>query len=345
MRAHLLLTAPLALALSACGSGEPAAVPPQAVVTGERFTLRPQQLPDLAEVPATVTTRDMAEARARIPGVLTALNVHAGSRVSAGQPIALITDSRLTQEAAAQGAGAAAAEAQAARAKADLDRIRFLHREGVYAQAKLDEAQAASRAANAMLAAARAQQGAVKAVEGQGVVRAPAAGTVLVADVPEGSAVAPGMLIATITAGPPIVRLDVPEGLAARLRAGAEVHVSGLAGQAAGETAIGRIVRIYPGVSDGRTRADVTVSGLSPELVGQRVAAAVEAGAREGLAVPARFVEQRFGLRFVRLLSADGKRAADVPVEVRPLADGRVEILSGLHGGDMILAPHAGAGK
>ncbi|WP_374390285.1 HlyD family efflux transporter periplasmic adaptor subunit, partial [Sandaracinobacter sp.] len=174
MRAALVLAAPLALALASCGSEPEAARPKaEAAAAGERLIVASTPLVDMADVPATVTTRDMAEARARIPGVITRLHVRAGDRVSAGQPVATITDTRLGQEAAAYGAGAAAAEAQAARAKADLDRIRFLHREGVYARAKLDEAVAASRAADAMLAAAPAHPGAGEAVEGPGVVRAP----------------------------------------------------------------------------------------------------------------------------------------------------------------------------
>ena len=339
MRAGFLATVALSLALAACGS-EPESPPAAAEApSGERLTVREARLADVAEVPASVTTRDIVEVRARIPGVITRLHVRAGDQVAAGQPVATITDTRLGQEAAAFGANAAAAEAQAARARADLERIRYLHREGVYARARLDEAVAAAGAADSMVKAARAQQGAVEAVAGQGVARAPAAGRVLVADLPEGAAVGPGMVIATLTAGPPIVRLDVPEGLAARLSVGADVRVRGLAGQRGGEAAVGRVAKLYPGVTSGRMRADVEVPGLAPAIVGQRVTASVDAGVRTGLAVPSRFVEPRFGLHFVRLLSADGKRAADVPVEVRPLPDGQVEILSGLKTGDVLVAP------
>lgn len=345
MRAGLVAAIPLALALASCGAETAPKPPAAAAPTGERLTLREARLPDVADVPATVTTRDIVEARARIPGVIARLHVRAGDQVTAGQPVATITDSRLGQEAAAYGANAAAAEAGAARARADLERIRFLHREGVYAQAKLDEAVASARAADAMVTAARAQQGAVRAVEGQGVVRAPAAGRVLVADLPEGSAVGPGMVIATLTAGPPIVRLDLPEGLATRVVVGTGVRVQGLAGQAGDETAAGRVVKVYPGVSAGRTRADVEVPGLAPALVGQRVTARVEAGVRNGLAVPQRFVEPRFGLHFVRLLSADGKQASEVPVEMRPLPEGQVEILSGLKAGDVLVAPSPKVGR
>ena len=312
------------------------------VPAGERLVLQPSRIADVAEVGAIVTTRDMAEARARIPGVLTALSVREGDRVRAGQRIATIVDSRLQQEAAAFAAQAAAAQAQAARADAELARISFLHKEGVYAKARLDDAVAAARAAQAQVKAARAQEGAVMAVSGQGAVLAPADGRILQADIPAGSAVAPGMVIATITAGPPVVRLDVPEGLGRNLGVGASVTITGLAGRPADVAVRGQVTKIYPGISGGRLRADAEVPRLEPALIGQRVVALVDVGVREALLVPARFIEPRFGLQFATLLSPDGKRASDVPVETRPIpGTDQVEILSGLKAGDTIVGKAA----
>lgn len=338
----------LALGLAACSGGAekdapaPEARAAAAVPAGERLRVERVAIPDVAEVPATITTRDMAEARARIPGVLADLRVREGDRVAAGQRIGTIVDSRLGQEAAAYAASAAAAEAQAARARADLERIRFLHREGVYAQAKLDEATAMARAAEAQVRAARAQQGAVDAVAGQGAVIAPASGRVLRADIPAGSAVAPGTPIAVITAGPPVIRLDVAESLGRRLAPGQSVTVTGLAGRAEGVESSGQILTVYPGVAAGRVTADASFPGLDPQLVGQRVTARVLLGERVALAVPERFIQTRFGLSFAMLLAPDGRSAAQIPVEVRALpGTGRVEILSGLRAGDVIVAPVA----
>jgi len=332
----------MASALGGCGSDAPDRAVVADIPAGERLVLQPSRIADVAEVGATITTRDMAEARARIPGVVTDLAVREGDRVRAGQRIATITDSRLGQEAGAYGAQAAAAEAQAARAKADLDRISFLHKEGVYAKARLDEATAASRAADAQARAARAQQGTVNAVAGQGAVLAPAAGRVLRADIPEGSAVAPGMVIATITAGPPVVRLDVPEGLGRSLSVGAPVTVTGIAGRPADAAVGGRVIKVYPGIAGGRLTADAEIALLEPVLVGQRVTARVDVGVREALVVPSRFVDPRFGLHFAMLVSADGKRASDVPVEIRPIAGtDTVEILSGLKAGDTLIGKAA----
>lgn len=329
----------VATALAGCGTETPERAVVADVPAGERLVLRPSRIADVAEVGATITTRDMADVRARIPGLLTDLSVREGDRVRAGQRIATIIDSRLGQEAGAYGAQAAAAEAQAARARAELDRIGFLYREGVYAKARLDDATAQARAADAQVKAARAQQGAVNAVAGQGAVVAPAAGRVLRADIPAGSAVAPGMVIATITAGPPVVRLDVPEALGRSLVVGAPVTISGLAGRPADATISGRVAKIYPGITGGRLTADAAIGLVEPALVGQRVVARVDVGMRTALVVPSRFVAPRFGLHFATLLSADGKRASDVPVEIRPIAGtGTVEILSGLRAGDTIIA-------
>lgn len=341
-RARAVALLAVAGALAACGTDEQPAQETAAVApTGERLTLQPARIADVAEVGATITTRDMAEARARIPGILSELRVREGDQVAAGQTIARITDTRLGQEQSAAAAMAAAAEAGAARARADYERIAFLHANGVYAKARLDEATAAVKAAEAQRDAARAQAGAVSAVAGQGAIVAPAAGRVLRTDIPQGSAVAPGMVIATITAGPPVVRLDVPEALGRSLAPGAAVRVAGLAGRPADASFEGRVTKVYPGISGGRLTADAEIPGISPMLVGQRVTASVDVGIREALVVPERFITRRFGLHFATLLSADGKRASEVPVEVRPLPGGGFELLSGLKAGDVLVAPAA----
>ena len=98
-----------------------------------------------------------AEARARIGGTLVRLNVREGDFVRRGQVIGVVSDSRLGFEMRAYAAQASAAQAEAVRAQADLGRIRDLYQHGVYAKARLDQAEAAARAARGSLDAARAQ--------------------------------------------------------------------------------------------------------------------------------------------------------------------------------------------
>ena len=330
------------LALSACG-GEPEREPPAPPLpAGDILRLAPKEIADLKVVGAEIATRDQAEALARIPGVLASLSVRAGDEVRKGQKIGLIVDSRLGFETRAYGAQVAAAQAEAARADADLARIRDLYDNGVYAKARLDQAVAAAHAANAQVAAARAQQGASASVAEQGAVLAPATGRVLRADIPAGSVVAPGMSIATVTAGPPILRLMLPESVAGQVRPGARVIVN--EANMPSSSSQGSVTQVYPGITGGQVRVDATLPGLSAQFVGRRVSASIEIGTRKALVAPKTFVTTRYGIDQVQVV-ADGKRLSMVPVQIAPTDDpGMVEILSGVSPGDALWAPARPAG-
>ncbi len=325
-----------AMPLAACGSEEQASTK-VAAPAGPRLVLAPSDTVNWQDVSAEIATVDQAQVLARIPGILTTLSVREGDLVRQGQPIGRIVDSQLGYQAGAFGAQAAAAEAQAAQAQAELERVRFLYRNGVYAKARLDQAEAAAATAQAEIRAARAQHGAVGAVAGQGVVVAPASGRVLRTDVPAGSPVAPGMAIAVITAGPTILRLEMPESLAGKVRAGSRVSTSGMFG-----SELGRVIKVYPSIQAGQVTADVDLPGIDNSLIGRRVAAKVETGTRKAMLVPAGFVSTRFGIDYVMLLAKDGS-ASQVPVQTAPSAEsGKVEILSGANAGDTLIGPNAG---
>lgn len=330
-----------ALALTACGSQPRQAEATASLPVGETVQLAAGEIADMKAVGAEIGTRDQAEILARIPGILTSLSVRAGDMVQKGQRIGLIVDSRLGHETRAHAAQAAAAAAAAARADADLARIRDLYANGVYAKARLDQAEAAARAAEAQLAAARAQQSASASLAEQGAVIAPASGRVLRADIPPGTPVMPGMAIATITAGPPVLRLLLPESVAGQVRPGARVVVHD-ALLASGPQE-GRISRVYPAIVAGQIRADATLPGLSTQFIGRRVQAAVAIGTRTALVVPRTFVTTRYGMDQVQLVPAQsdgkGKGPGAVPVQIAPTADpAMVEILSGVSAGDTLFA-------
>lgn len=328
------------LALSACGEPKTAepADRPAAAATGERLTVRQALIGDFKPVSATVTTRDMGEARARIGGTLIRLTVKEGDYVSKGALIGVVQDQRLTFETSAYGAQAAAAEAEAARAQGDLTRYRTLYEKGFYSKAGLDQAEAQARAAQASLTAARAQRSASAELASQGSILAPTTGRVLHADVPAGSVVSPGQSIVTVTAGEPLLRVEVPEAQARTLRAGESVMID--PADLPGATT-GVIAQVYPSVDAGRVSVDITVPGLKADLVGQRVRVRIKVGERQAIAIPKRFVSTRYGLDYVRVLARTGQ-AADVAVQIAAGPDPeRVEILSGLSDGDVILGPGA----
>jgi RND family efflux transporter MFP subunit len=316
------------LTLSACGAPDAGEQQGTKLPAGERLTLSLTDIADMKAVGAEVTTRDSAEAdRARAEG----------DSVQKGQQIGMIVDSRLGYETSALGSQVVAARAEADRARAELDRVRDLYENRVYAKARLDQAVAAARAADAQLGAARAQQGASASVAGQGAILAPATGRVLRADIPAGSVVAAGMSVATVTAGPPILRLDLPESLAGQVLAGAQVHVT--AGDLPERSRHGQVMQVYPAITGGRIRADATVPGLTAELVGRRIGVSIEVGRRSAFVAPRRFVSTRYGIDQVDIITAD-RRLASVPVQIAPTVDSdKIEILSGVAAGDILFAP------
>lgn len=341
----LLTASLLALTLGAAACSETAPTPTTkaAAAEGARLTLRQQAVDDLKPVAARAVTRDMAEARARIGGTLTELKVREGDEVRKGQLIGRVSDQRLTLETTGYEAQAAAAAAEAARASAELSRVQVLYDKGFYAKARLEQAQAAARAAESLAAAARAQRAASAEMGSQGAILAPSNGRVVQADTPAGSVVSQGQSVATITSGEPLLRLDLPEGQARALKVGdrAPISTSDLPGVAP----FGTVVQIYPSVTGGQVTADLRVDGLRAELIGQRVRVQVKVGQRQALVVPAAYVDTRFGLDFVRILGPDGA-AREVAVQTAAApTPGQVEILSGARAGDVLIAPVAGAAR
>ncbi|WP_293516464.1 efflux RND transporter periplasmic adaptor subunit [Phenylobacterium sp.] len=325
----------VALALAACSGGQPPVAPTARAAAEGRLVLQLRTVQDLKPVSAELTTRDMAEARSRIGGLLVSLSVKEGDLVRRGQPIALVRDDRIGLLTGAYDAQAAAAAAEAARAEADLGRIRTLFDQGVYAQARLDQAEAQAKAARAQLSAARAQRAASAELGAQGAVLAPADGRVLLADTPVGSVVSAGQSLARITAGPPVIRISLPEAQARALKPGDIVRLA--PEDLDGQTSEGIITEVYPSVGGGQTTADVSAPRLPVDAVGRRVRAWVSLGQRQALVLPRNHVATRYGVDYVALVRADGS-AGEIPVQTAPgPSAAEVEILSGLKAGDVVV--------
>lgn len=334
------LAALLAGGVSACGAEPEVAATPHA--RGERLTVAEDLIDAVKPASAVVASRDLGEARARIPGTLTQLNVREGDTVRQGQIIGVVVDNRVGLETAAYGAQVAAAEAEAARARADLSRIQTLFDKGIYAQARLDQSVAASQAADAQARAARAIRSASAETGAQGRILAPTSGRVLAADVPAGSVVSAGQSVATITAGPLVLRLELPEAQGRNLRVGQTVVVSS---QDLPGVRAGTIAQVYPASTAGQTTADISIVGLGSDRVGQRVTVQVPVGQRRALVIPRRFVSTRYGIDFVRTVDQAG-RVSEAPVQLGgPVSGDRVEVLSGLAAGNVVLGPEAGTGE
>lgn len=297
--------------------------------------VRPLPVLETKAVFGRVETRDVVPARARIGGTLLSLTVTEGDAVKQGDAIAVVADQKLALQLNAADARIKALMSEQANARTEYDRARDLMARGAGTQQRVDQTRTAFDVFGNQIAAAQAERSVIVQQTSEGAVLAPATGRVLTKPVTVGGVILPGEAVATIAGGGFFLRLAIPERFAATLRVGTEVPVQGRAGQA--ET-LGRLVKIFPQIENGKVIADVEVGTLGTYFVGERVLVQVPVGTRQALAVPQAAITNRAGVDFVRLTTG-----ADVAVitggVVQTSAGPRVEILSGLSTGDRVVTP------
>ncbi len=306
------------------------------------YNIERREIADTKSVYATVRSKDRIEARVRTPGTITSLKVDRGSAVTAGQVLAIVADPKIALKIKALEAQIVATKSRIETARAELDRSEALKAKGVAAQSRVDQAQTAFDVASNDLKAVEAELSVARTQITEGDVLAPASGRVLQVPVTEGSVVLAGESIATIAANGYLLRLELPERFARTMKEGDAVALSerGL-GTGAAPSPTGRIVKVYPELSEGRVIADAEVPELGGYFVGERVAVSIAAGKRAAIIVPAKYIFTRYGLDFVRVERSGG--GEDVVVQTgQALTEGSepaVEILSGLTPGEKVIAP------
>jgi len=299
------------------------------------YVVAPRMVDDRTAVFGTVESVHETQARARIAGTLAEISVVEGDPVSAGQRLALVADPKLALRLAETDARLKALDAQRAQAQADFGRMAKLRKTHAVSQAQYDQAHAAFDVATSQLAAMQAARNLVLEQQAEGAVLAPAAGRVLKVDKIAGAVIMPGEIVATLAEQAYVLRIKLPERHARFLKVGDTVAVDepGTAAAAA-DPADGRVRLVYPKLDHGRIIADVDVAGLGDYFVGERVRAYVPTGQRETYIVPASFVFRRFGVYFVNV-----KAVGEVVVQVGNETPQGVEVLSGIHTGDTLVAP------
>ncbi len=312
------------------------------------FTVTLQTVDDLKSVYATVRSKDLIEARVRTPGTVVSLNVDEGTPVEPGQTLALVADPKIALKIKSLDAQIVAIKSRLETSKTELERSETLRSKGVSPQTRVDQAQTAFDVATNELKSAEAERSVVVTQIDEGRVLAPAAGRALKVPVTVGSVVMPGESIATIAANEFLLRLELPERHARFIKSGDDVQL-GERGMAADgkKPSKGRIVQVYPELSNGRVIADAEVPGLGSFFIGERVLVWISAGKREAYVIPRHFVFKRFGLDYVRLAGKAGgagkdAAAADVVVQAGRISDATadtVEILAGVSAGDTLVQP------
>ena len=311
--------------------------PPRASYAADH-AVKLQSVDDRKAVIATVEPVRQLLARARIGGTITSLAVREGDRVNTGDRIALIVDQKLQLQIDALLSRVEAQQANRDQAQLNFDRIQKLRASGTSSQAQLDQARTTLDVAERTLQALLTDRQVVQEQVQQGAVLAPGAGRVLKVPVWEGSVAMPGETIAIIAADKYILRLQLPERHAQFMKAGDTILIGARGLRARSEEPEtlrrGNVVLVYPQIDQGRVIADVRVDGLDDYFVGERTRVYVATGARNALVIPDGFVYRRFGVSYVKL-----KDGTEVVVQPGLPVEGGVEILAGLHEGDVVIAP------
>lgn len=303
------------------------------------FTVEPVTISDEKAVFATVESLDVVPARVRTGGTIASLAVKEGDHVTRDQVLATVADQKLILSQASLDAQIAGLKAQLAQAQTDLTRTESLFRSGVASRAQLDQLTTVATVAGNLLRARIAERAVLEQQMAEGQVLAPTGGRVLRVPVTVGSVVMSGEAVASIAQQDFVLRLRVPERHARFLKAGDPVRLDDPQTGAR----FGTVTLVYPQIQDGRVVADADVEGLGDYFVGERVRVWISVGERQSFIVPAAAIVTRFGLDYARLRRPDGT-VIEVPVQrgreqPRPGQPDALEILSGLHAGDVLVQP------
>jgi RND family efflux transporter MFP subunit len=314
-------------------------------VLAAEWTVEPLTVPEMKAVFGEVESRTVVPARARISGTINAIRVSEGSEVKQGEVIGIVVDDKIALQLAAADAKIEALNSQLANARTQLNRAQQLRTSGVGTQANLDQARMQFEVATNQVVAGEADKAVIEQSAREGEVRAPATGRVLTVPVTPGSVVLAGEEVTRIATGPYYLRLSLPERHAREIVEGASVEV-GERGNAQSPdrpvaTRPGKIVKVYPEITNGRVIADVDVEGIGSYFVNERTLVSIPVGKRTVLAVPIEAVKTIHGVDYVRIATsgAETNVAVILGEHFENGARTLVEILTGLHAGDRVLVP------
>ncbi|MGE0751423.1 MAG: efflux RND transporter periplasmic adaptor subunit [Variibacter sp.] len=313
-------------------------------IAGE-FVVKATMIPEMKAVFGQVESRIVVPARARIGGSVRELRISHGDEVKEGQAIAVIVDDKLALQLNAADAKIDALDSQRENARVELERAQQLRATGTGTQVRLDQARMQFEVATNQVAAAKAEKTVIEQSAREGTVFAPATGRVLSVPVTPGSVILAGEEIARIAPGPYYLRLSLPERHAAEIVHGSDVLVGGRGLTQPTDrlpaARRGRIVKVYPEITDGRVTADVEVEGIGDYFVNERTLVSIPVGKRLVLAVPSAAIRTVHGVDYVRIATTGGE--VDVAVILGEAFEDngqrRIEILTGLHDGDRVMLP------
>jgi RND family efflux transporter MFP subunit len=337
---RLLRSLPLlALAAAACRSDAPAdalgALP--ASSADVTITVRDTVLPVTVEASGIAAPVREATLSTKLMGSITEVLVHEGQAVAAGEVLARIDARDIAAKGTQTDAGIAQAEASYKDALAQTERIRALYADSAAPKAMLDDAEAGLARAEAGVRGARGAGAEVQAARAYADVRAPFNGVITKRFVDPGAFVAPGSPVVAIQDASRLrISVSVAPSEVRRVARGARLSAS-VEGQAA--TAIVEGVVPAAGGAMYTVNAIVDNAALRFQSGGSAVLLLPQ-GERPMLLVPVAAIVREGDLTGVRLRAADGSSGLRW-LQVGREWDGRVEVLSGLRAGEVVVIPPA----
>ena len=346
----LLMTASVALLLSACGrsdgappgaapgKGGPGGAPPAMPVAVVKVAQR--NVPILLEAVGRAEGSREVEVRARVSGLIEQQRYREGDRVKAGAP--LFTIERTPFEIALAQARAALAQQQAKldQARREAKRLQPLAEQKAISQREYDDAASNLSLAEAAVAAGQAQVREAQWNLSYTNVTAPIAGLTGRAEKSQGSLVGPsdGLMTRMTQTDPIWVRFSFSESELARLRSGKAGVVKLLSAEGKPLGASGKLnfegSTVDPQLGTVQLRAEFANPDLAV-LPGQFVRAQVNAGEEPAFVVPQAAITT--GERGKAVWTVKDGKALPAPVEVGAWVGNGWAVRKGLSEGDPVI--------
>ena len=314
-------------------------IPPVAAATA---SVERASLPDRLTLYGTVTADRTAAVSSRVTANVVAVPARVGQTVAAGDVLVEIDPQTAKgQEAQAKGA-LAQARAALSLAERNYERYKALAAAGSASPLELDMNRMQYEQAKGAVQQGEGAVDAASSVARESRVTAPFAGRVAARLVEAGDLAAPGRPLVTIESatGRRLV-VQVPAGMVAAsgLAAGKKlvVKIDGAGADLTGADLTGAVVEMSPGADPASHTYTVTLelSG-APVATGLTGRATLDAAARPSVLVPESAVLASGGVSLVALKDDAGKARTRV-VTTGASSGGKVEILSGLSGGETVL--------
>ena len=322
----------LATFLAACGPQAAPAPSEKLPLGGTRVAVTDAVIVDAFEASGTAEPVRLATLSTKLMGTVTAVSVHEGDRVAAGQLLVRLDARDLDAKRAQVEAGLAEATAVHHEGSVQAARIRALYADSAATKAQLDQAEMGLARAEAAVATSRGMAAELAATASYAEVRAPFAGIVTRRFVDPGSFAAPGAPLATVEDASTLrVTVNASPDAVRGLRRGLTVAAT------IGDTAV-------PATIEGVVPAGAnlyTVNAMVPNsggrfLSGSAATLSLPRGTRRAILVPAGAIVRQGDLTGVRTAMAG--QASLRWVKLGTTQQGvLVEVLSGLAPGDTVL--------